>query len=58
MKEIHNTLYNKSLDQLDLLVFLNQSKENKDGSDQNTKEIDFIVEEKATGEFFGCRCWY
>ena len=48
---LNTLLYNKSLDQIRSLgIFKSVKGEIKDGSDQNTKEIDFIVEEKATGE--------
>ena len=48
---LNTLLYNKSLDQIRSLgIFKSVKGIIKDGSDQNTKEIDFIVEEKATGE--------
>ena len=48
---LNTLLYNKSLDQIRSLgIFKSVKGQIKDGSDQNTKEIDFIVEEKATGE--------
>ena len=48
---LNTLLYNKSLDQIRSLgIFKSVKGKIKEGSDQNTKEIDFIVEEKATGE--------
>tara|TARA_B100001121_G_scaffold206789_1_gene180932 strand:+ start:750 stop:2999 length:2250 start_codon:yes stop_codon:yes gene_type:complete len=48
---LNTLLYNKSLDQIRSLgIFKSVKGIIKEGSDQNTKEIDFIVEEKATGE--------
>ena len=48
---LNTLLYNKSLDQIRSLGIFKSVKGNiKDGKNQNTKEIDVIVEEKATGE--------
>ena len=48
---LNTLLYNKSLDQIKSLgIFKSVKGKIKDGTNQNTKEIDFVVEEKATGE--------
>lgn len=48
---LNKILYNKSIDNIKSLnIFKNVKSEIKDGSNQNLKEIDVIVEEKPTGE--------
>ena len=48
---LNNLLFNKSLDNIRSLgIFENVKANVKDGKDNNYKEVDVIVEEKATGE--------
>ncbi len=48
---LNKILYNKSLDKIKALNIFKSVKSNtKEGSNQNLKEIDIIVEEKPTGE--------
>ncbi len=48
---LNKILYNKSLDKIRALnIFKSVKSESRNGSSQNLKEIDIIVEEKPTGE--------
>jgi len=48
---LNTLLYNKSIDNIrSLRIFENVSANIRDGSNSNYKEIDIIIEEKATGE--------